>query len=593
MKLFWQCYVLAHHIQVLEFAMARELKPEKSDSLAAHMKSDVRAPLVERDKDALKNVIPPHTSSRGSSSNAAATMKGETGEHSASEQGGYYPHTSCYPYHYSVYNGSYNQLDGQGYRDAGSGSSSYKSNDGSHLYYMPAYNNYPAGTYMCVDGNQPYGSSSGYVQNASVYGSEIMPHYYWNTTQVSDATHGIAAARGGAKFSLSSDISANTNGSDDQMKRFNFFDSKAPTSAQNTNSTEYSSKFYESLLYGQSLRNSHQLSSSSLLPGAAQKFQSYGKWSPFSGSKQGGYFAEDAALNYKRADAKIWRGNNGSSSSKNSIYGELGDADDLTRGPRRLGKNIPLASSAEKEQMGLSVNRYQFNSEDFQIDYDEAKFYVIKSYNEDNIHKSVKYNVWSSTPDGNKKLDAAFRDKMAKTSESGIECPIFLFFSVNGSGQFVGVAEMIGPVDFNSNLSFWELNKWTGFFPVKWHIIKDVPNAQLRHIILENNDHRPVTFTRDSQEVGLEQGLEMLQIFKTFAKESSLLEDFDFYEKREKSHESKTNTASQPEILGNRDSPKPKKECKRIVGENSGSSNDFSDATSSLIQLAKNLSLSK
>lgn len=134
-----------------------------------------------------------------------------------------------------------------------------QSDDGSHLYYMPAYNNYPAGAYMCVDGNQPYGSSSGYVQNASVYGSDIMPHYYWNTTQARDATHGTSAVRGGAKLSLSSDISANTNGSGDRMKRFNFFDSKAPTSAQNTNSTQCSSKFYESLLYGQSLRNSHQV----------------------------------------------------------------------------------------------------------------------------------------------------------------------------------------------------------------------------------------------------------------------------------------------------------------------------------------------
>lgn len=47
----------------------------------------------------------------------------------------------------------------------------------------------------------------------------------------------------------------------------------------------------------------------------------------------------------------------------------------------------------------------------------------------------------------------------------------------------------------------------------------------------------------------------MLQIFKTFAEESSLLEDFEFYEKREQSHESKRNTALQPEIQGNCDSP--------------------------------------
>lgn len=72
---------------------------------------------------------------------------------------------------------------------------------------------------------------------------------------------------------------------------------------------------------------------------------------------------------------------------------------------------------------------------------------------------------------------------------------------MNGSGQFVGVAEMIGQVDFTKNMDFWQLDKWNGFFPLKWHIIKDVPNTQLRHIILENNENRAVTYSRDTQEV--------------------------------------------------------------------------------------------
>lgn len=60
---------------------------------------------------------------------------------------------------------------------------------------------------------------------------------------------------------------------------------------------------------------------------------------------------------------------------------------------------------------------------------------------------------------------------------------------------------MVGRVDFNKNMDFWQQDKWTGSFPVKWHIIKDVPNPQLRHIILENNDNKPVTNSRDTQEV--------------------------------------------------------------------------------------------
>lgn len=72
---------------------------------------------------------------------------------------------------------------------------------------------------------------------------------------------------------------------------------------------------------------------------------------------------------------------------------------------------------------------------------------------------------------------------------------------MNGSGQFLGVAEMMGQVDFNKNMDFWQLDKWNGFFPVKWHIVKDLPNSLLRHIILENNENRAVTYSRDTQEV--------------------------------------------------------------------------------------------
>lgn len=60
---------------------------------------------------------------------------------------------------------------------------------------------------------------------------------------------------------------------------------------------------------------------------------------------------------------------------------------------------------------------------------------------------------------------------------------------------------MVGPVDFNKDMDFWQQDKWSGSFPLKWHIIKDVPNANFRHIILENNESKPVTNSRDTQEV--------------------------------------------------------------------------------------------
>lgn len=55
---------------------------------------------------------------------------------------------------------------------------------------------------------------------------------------------------------------------------------------------------------------------------------------------------------------------------------------------------------------------------------------MIKSYTEDDVQKSLKYEIWSSTDPGNKRLDKAFKE----TAGRG---PIYLFFSVNARYSFL------------------------------------------------------------------------------------------------------------------------------------------------------------
>ena len=55
---------------------------------------------------------------------------------------------------------------------------------------------------------------------------------------------------------------------------------------------------------------------------------------------------------------------------------------------------------------------------------------MIKSYTEDDVQKSLKYEIWSSTDPGNKRLDKAFKE----TAGRG---PIYLFFSVNARYPFL------------------------------------------------------------------------------------------------------------------------------------------------------------
>lgn len=225
----------------------------------------------------------------------------------------------------------------------------------------------------------------------------------------------------------------------------------------------------------------------------------------------------------------------------NDIPGNIEPLSEQNCGPRinRLKNQLAVKAYTTKAgdsnaQGNIIIRTDQYNKDNLPVDYVHAKFFVIKSYSEDDVHKSVKYNVWSSTPHGNKKLCSAYEDAQRIAAGKPGGCPIFLFFSVNASGQFCGVAEMVGPVDFNKDMDFWQQDKWSGSFPVVWHIVKDVPNTSVRHIVLENNENKPVTNSRDTQEIMYKKGLEMLRIFKNHMMKTSLLDDFMYYEDRQK-----------------------------------------------------------
>ncbi|XP_074325567.1 YTH domain-containing protein ECT3-like isoform X2 [Apium graveolens] len=332
----------------------------------------------------------------------------------------------------------------------------------------------------------------------------------------------------------------------------------------------------------QPIRSSNQFSSGSR---SNSQFQSQRKFSSCSEINEGGYCVRDSELNYS-PNARIGNGSDRLSlKGKQNMLGELQAMADLTCGPRRQRRNMVLNIQDVDERTWLSVRREEYNLEDFKIEYDSAKFYVIKPISEDDTHKSIKYNVWSSTPYGNKKLDTVFRDSHKETSNADTICPIFLFYSVNGSGQFVGLAEMIGKVDFAKNLNFWQTEEWNGFFPVRWHIIKDIPNIQLRHIIIENNDNEPVTHTRDTKEIGFQHGLEMLKIFKNYTAKTSLLDDINFYENREHSLRAKRNR-------NNMAVTRTEKQERAVERTTRGfATNNFSDSTELIICRTQKLSI--
>ncbi|CAG2211560.1 YTHDF [Mytilus edulis] len=140
----------------------------------------------------------------------------------------------------------------------------------------------------------------------------------------------------------------------------------------------------------------------------------------------------------------------------------------------------------------------------------KPRYFIIKSCNKEKVLSSMRENVWSSTTEGNIRLNAAYNDQERKG-------PVYLFFSVNKSKCFCGVAKMFSPVDYKTRWSQWKQNngRWQECFDVRWIIVKNIPNDNLRNLSIKQNSKTfPVTFSQDTQELSLENGTKMMEIFQ-------------------------------------------------------------------------------
>ena len=164
---------------------------------------------------------------------------------------------------------------------------------------------------------------------------------------------------------------------------------------------------------------------------------------------------------------------------------------------------------------------------------DSSSFYVIKSFSEEDVHKSIKYNVWSSSKTGNLTLTNSFNLTKEKNGY------VYLFFSCNGSGRFVGVARMKTPCDNDKSFEYWTQDqKWMGLFEVEWMFIKDVPFKEFKDIIItmKDGETKPISNSRDVQEIPFDAAKKMMEIFENFQNTNTILEHFKFYDTRQENY---------------------------------------------------------
>ncbi|KAF9591117.1 hypothetical protein IFM89_002072 [Coptis chinensis] len=128
---------------------------------------------------------------------------------------------------------------------------------------------------------------------------------------------------------------------------------------------------------------------------------------------------------------------------------------------------------------------------------------------------------------------------------------------VNASGQFCGVAEMIGRVDFNKNMDFWQQDKWNGVFP----------------------------FHLSFLQIRFPQGMNMLNVFKNDLLKTSILDDFTFYESRQKAMQDKRIRAPTPHLAPLQDCVAAMRLYKRMRAQNHPRE-EFTTSTRGLILFA-------
>lgn len=164
---------------------------------------------------------------------------------------------------------------------------------------------------------------------------------------------------------------------------------------------------------------------------------------------------------------------------------------------------------------------------------DSDVFYVVKSFSEEDIHKGIKYNLWTSSITGNETLENAYT--YAKQNSGSV----YLYFSANGSGRFVGIAKMTSTLKQNKKFPFWSQdNKWDGFFRVEWLFIKDIPFKVVKPItfMMKDGIEKSIIFCRDVQEVPSVEAKKLLNAFLEYPHTATILEHFEFYDLRQENY---------------------------------------------------------
>ncbi|CAG0883828.1 unnamed protein product [Darwinula stevensoni] len=168
----------------------------------------------------------------------------------------------------------------------------------------------------------------------------------------------------------------------------------------------------------------------------------------------------------------------------------------------------PKSSTSTSSSKTKKVKAYDYFTK-LNYLFRDARFFLLKSNNAENITLSKAKEVWSTPPQNEAKLNQAFR-----------ECRnVLLLFSVKESGKFAGFARLGSESRHDVPPISWVLppgipaKALGGVFQVDWISRKELAFTKTQHLYNPWNEGKPVKIGRDGQEIEPRVAEELCRLF--------------------------------------------------------------------------------
>ncbi|XP_075885124.1 YTH domain-containing protein 1 [Nelusetta ayraudi] len=178
-------------------------------------------------------------------------------------------------------------------------------------------------------------------------------------------------------------------------------------------------------------------------------------------------------------------------------------------GPEKKREKLSSSVRAVRKGMDRKFVGCQDPSSKLRYILRDARFFLIKSNNHENVSLAKAKGVWSTLPVNEKKLNSAFRAARS----------VVLVFSVRESGKFQGFARLASESHHGGSPIHWVLpagmnaKMLGGVFKIDWLCRRELPFIKTAHLSNPWNEHKPVKIGRDGQEIQPDIGAQLCALF--------------------------------------------------------------------------------